>query len=94
MATQDFQERTGKSTISAQDFKQIVKGDIINYRLPPSMFPNNPLREWHGRVESVNQRGWAEVTVLDEGYVGLSEVVKSSEIVSIAKSATSQDLPS
>lgn len=93
MATQDFQERTGKRSISTQEFQHIVKGDIIKYRLPPSMFPINPLREWHGRVESINQQGWVEVTVLDEGYVGLSEMVKSSEIVAIATIATNQELP-
>lgn len=93
MATQDFQEHSGKPSIGATEFLRIGQGDIVKYRLHPSMCPTNPLREWHGRVERVDQQGWVEVTVLDEGYAGLSEIVKSGEIVTIAKSATNQDLP-
>lgn len=93
MATQDFQERSGKTSIGVTEFRRIVQGDIVKYRLQPSKSPTHPLREWHGRVERVDHRGWVEVTVLDEGYVGLSEIVKSGEIVAVAKSATNQDLP-
>ena len=92
MATQDFQNYTGKQGISATEFQQIVKGDIVNYLLPPSMLPTNPLREWRGRVERINQQGWVEVTVLDEGYDDQREIVRSSEIVAIVKSATNRAL--
>lgn len=92
MATQDFQNHTGKRSISVTEFQQIVKGDIVNYLLPSSMLPTNPLREWHGRVERINQQGWVEVTVLDEGYDDQREIVRSSEIVAIVKSATNRAL--
>ena len=84
MSRQDFQERS----ISTQEFEQIVKGDIITYHLQPSMLPTHPLKEWHGRIERVDrQKKWVEVALLDEGYIGLSEIVRVGEIVAIAKNA-------
>jgi ribosomal protein L21E len=88
MPMQNFQEQNSPSGISIQTFQQIVKGDIITYRLPLAMRPTNPLREWHGRVEVVNQQEGVVVTVLDEGYVGEKEFVKKTEILAVAKSAT------
>jgi len=85
MAAQDFQLHANKACISVEKFQQIVKGDIITYLLAPEMQPTNPLREWHGRVEAHSKAGWVEVTVLDKGYIGETEIVRRTEILSVAK---------
>jgi hypothetical protein len=50
------------------------------------MQPTNPLHQWHGRVEEHYKAGWVEVSLLDEGYVGDTDIVRRSEILSVAKS--------
>ena len=87
MPMYDFQEWSSLSGISRYTFQQIVKGDIITYRLPLDMLPTNPLREWHGRVEAIKQQEGVEVMVLDEGYSGEKEIVKQTDIVAVAKNA-------
>ncbi len=88
---EDFQQRASKGCISIKEFQQIVRGDIITYLLAPEMQPTNPLRQWHGRVEEHDKAGWVEVTVLDEGYVGDTDIVRRTEILAVAKSIASQD---
>ena len=88
---EDLQQHASKLCISAEEFQQIVRGDIITYLLAPYLQPTNPFKEWHGRVEEHDQAGWVEVTVLDEGYVGETEIVSRTEILSVAKSIASQN---
>ena len=85
MAAQDFQQQASPPRISAEDFQQIVRGDLITYLLAPYMQPINPLREWHGRVDKHYPAGWVEVTLLDEGFVGERERVRYTEILSVRK---------
>ena len=79
--TQSGMERT---CISQEIFQHIVVGDLITYLLAPDLLPSNPLREWHGRVEQVNVEE-VSVSLLDEGYIGLTEQVSRQEIVSVRK---------
>jgi hypothetical protein len=62
--------------------RQIDKGGIITYLLPPGSCPSNPFREWHWRVEWIGPE-LVKVTVLDEGYTGVTEFVMRTEIVSV-----------
>src|SRR5581483_4641819 len=84
MTRQHAQPGTNGSHISQEIFQQITVGDIVTYLLTPDMLPTNPLREWHGRVEQVNAEE-VLVSLLDEGYVGLTEAVKKQEIISVSK---------
>jgi len=88
MTRQHAQPGTNGSHISQEIFQQITVGDIVTYLLTPDMLPTNPLREWHGRVEQVNAEE-VLVSLLDEGYVGLTEAVKKQEIISVSKDAKS-----
>jgi hypothetical protein len=85
MAAHDFQQQASPPRISAEDFQQIVRGDLITYLLPADMLPINPLRAWHGRVEQHHPAGWVEVILLDEGFVGERERVLCTEILSVTK---------
>lgn len=78
---------TRKPCISTETFKQIAQGDIITYLLPAHIWPTNPLKEWHGRVKWVNAEE-VQVSILDEGYSGYTEIVIRTQIVSLSKSAT------
>jgi hypothetical protein len=78
------QSDVNRSRISLEIFRQIAVGDLVAYLLAPEMLPNNPLREWHGRVEQVNAEG-VLVSLLDEGYIGLTEWVEWREILSVSK---------
>ena len=80
----DFQRETYRPHIKREASRQINKGDIITYLLPPSSCPSNPFREWHGRVEWVGPES-VKVTVLDEGYTGETEFVMRTEIVSVTE---------
>ena len=77
-----FQQETYKPHIRREALRQIDKGDIITYLLPPRSCPSNPFREWHGRVEWIGPE-LVKVTVLDEGYTGETEFVMRTEIVSV-----------
>ncbi len=79
-------KRTRKPCIGVEAFKQIAKGDIIAYLLPPPMRPIDPLREWQGRVEQVNAER-VLVSSLDEGYYGETEAVMRTEIIAVTKRA-------
>lgn len=80
----DFQQETYGPHSRGEALRQINKGDIITYLLPPRSCPSNPFREWHGRVEWVGPEV-VKVTVLDEGYTGETEFVMSSQIVSVTE---------
>ena len=59
-------------------------GNVIVYKLLPKDSPTNPHRLWRGRVEKVySATDCVEVTVLEQGYEGLTEIVMSSQIVMI-----------
>ena len=80
----DFQQETYKSYSRREALRQINKGDIVSYLLPPSSCPSNPFREWHGRVEWTSPE-LVKVTLLDEGYTGEIEFVMRTEIVSVTE---------
>ncbi len=80
----DFQQETYRPHTRREALRQINKGDIITYLLPPRSRPSNPFREWHGRVEWTGPE-LVKVTVLDEGYAGETEFVMRTEIVSITE---------
>lgn len=59
-------------------------GDIIFYKLLPRDRPTDPERLWRGRVAKVfDVTGCVEVTLLEQGYEGLTEIVMSSQIVQV-----------
>jgi hypothetical protein len=71
-----------KACITERQFRQIARGDFITYLLPLRDLPTDPYREWHGRVLSVGVEA-VRVEVLDPGYVGETEIVRRTEIVSV-----------
>ena len=81
----DFQQETRSPHSREEALRQINKGDIVTYLLPPSSCPSNPFREWHGRVEGIGPE-LVKVTVLDEGYAGETEFVMRTEIMSVTES--------
>jgi hypothetical protein len=84
MTWQHAQSGVERTCISRETFQRIVVGDLVTYLLAPDLLPSNPLREWHGRVEQVNIED-VRVSLLDEGYVGLTELVNRQEIVAVSK---------
>jgi hypothetical protein len=84
MTWQHAQSGMERTCISREIFQHIVVGDLVTYLLAPDLLPSNPLREWHGRVEQVNVEE-VRVSLLDEGYVGLTEQVSRQEIISVRK---------
>jgi hypothetical protein len=69
------------SHMRAEPCQRLAKGDVITYRLTAAHLPTDPLREWHGRVESIHADA-VIVTILDEGYAGQREVVGWVQILS------------
>lgn len=71
------------------DYDQLRPGLVIGYRLPLSARPTRPDKLWHGRIEDVSRSGankmvgFCHVTVLDEGYEELPEMVGFDQIVRI-----------
>ncbi|GHO92214.1 hypothetical protein KSF_022620 [Reticulibacter mediterranei] len=84
MTWQRAQSGVERTCISREIFQSIIVGDFITYLLAPDLLPSNPLREWHGRVEQVNVEE-VRVSLLDEGYIGLTEQVNWQEIISVSK---------
>lgn len=84
MTWQRAQSGVERTCISREIFQRIVVGDLITYLLAPDLLPSNPLREWHGRVEQVNVEE-VSVSLLDEGYIGLTEQVSRQEIIAVSK---------
>lgn len=84
MTWQHAQSGVERTCISREAFQKIVVGDFVTYLLAPDLLPSNPLREWHGRVELVNVEE-VRVSLLDEGYVGLTELVNRQEIIAVSK---------
>jgi hypothetical protein len=71
------------------NYTELRPGLVIGYRLPPSARPIRPERLWHGRIEDVSRSwssplvGFCYVTVLDEGYDEMPELVFFDQIVGI-----------
>ena len=63
--------------------KQPLVGDIVTYTLLPAHRPTNPKRVWQGKVLSLASGG-VMVELLDEGYEGLREFVKTIQFVTVA----------
>jgi hypothetical protein len=73
--------------MNEEEFKTIAIGDTITYTLLADQRPNNPQRAYRGIVNSIYPDiQMVLVTLLDEGYEGLSEPVRMSQIQSVTKS--------
>ena len=70
-------------------FNVSQSGLIISYRLLPSHAPTRPDKLWYGRIDDVSRSrssplvGFCYVTVLDEGYEEMTEIVFFDQIVGI-----------
>lgn len=65
-------------------------GDEIAYTIPDAT-PEHRSRLWHGRIEYVWQATRClKVTVLDEGYEGLPELVHFEQVVSKEQERTNE----
>jgi hypothetical protein len=84
MTMQHAQSGANRSCISQEIFQHIAIGDLVTYLLAPNLLPSNPLREWHGRVEQVRAEG-VHVSLTDEGYIDLTELVRWQEIIAVSK---------
>ncbi len=72
--------------MNAEEFKTIAIGDTITYTLLADQRPINLQREYRGVVNGIYPTAqMVIVTLLDEGYEGLSEPVRMSQINNIAK---------
>jgi hypothetical protein len=72
--------------MNAEEFKTIAIGDTITYTLLADQRPINPQREYRGVVNGIYPTAqMVIVTLLDEGYEGLSEPVRMSQINNVAK---------
>jgi hypothetical protein len=70
--------------MNAEEFHTIAVGDIISYTLSLDQRSTNPLREYRGVVTKLYpDTQMVIVTLLDEGYEGLSEQVKMDQIQSM-----------
>jgi hypothetical protein len=59
-------------------------GNVVVYKLLPKDFPTDPDRLWRGRVaKAFSGTDCIEVTVLEQGYEGLTEIIQLSQIVMI-----------
>jgi hypothetical protein len=75
-----------RGRMNAEEFHSIAVGDIISYTLSPDQIPTSPLREYRGVVTNLYpDTQMAIVTLLDEGYEGMSEQVKMDQIQSVTK---------
>jgi len=75
-----------RGSMNAEEFKTIAIGDTIIYTLLADQRPINPQREYRGVVNGIYPTAqMVIVTLLDEGYEGLSEPVRMSQINSVAK---------
>ena len=73
--------------MDAKTFQTIAIGDTITYILSADQRPTNPHRTYRGVVTRIDHKAqYVMVTLLDEGYEGLSEPVGMSQIQSVAKS--------
>jgi hypothetical protein len=72
--------------MNAEEFHTIAVGDIISYTLSPDQRPTNPLRAYRGVVTKLYPATYMViVTLLDEGYEGLSEQVQMDQIQGVIK---------
>ena len=72
--------------MDTKTFQTLAVGAIIAYTLSSDQRPTNPQRTYSGVVTSIVHKAESViVTLLDEGYEGLSEPVGRSQIQSVAK---------
>ena len=75
-----------RGSMNEKTFQTLAVGDIITYTLSADQRPTNPHRTYRGMVTSMVHKAQSViVTLLDEGYEGLSEPVGRSQIQSVAK---------
>jgi hypothetical protein len=75
-----------RGCMNEEEFHTIAVGDILSYTLSPDQRPTNPLREYRGVVTKLySDTQMIIVTLLDEGYEGLSEQVQMVQIQSVIK---------
>ena len=75
-----------RGNMDAKTFQTLAVGDIIIYTLAADQRPTNPHRTYRGVVTSmVHKAESVLVTLLDEGYEGLSEPVGRSQMQSVAR---------
>ncbi len=75
-----------RGCMNEEEFKTIAIGDTITYTLLADQRPKNPQRAYRGVVKSIySDIQMVVVMLLDEGYEGLSEPVRMSQISSVAK---------
>lgn len=56
-------------------------GNVVVYKLLPKDSPTNPERLWKGRVAKAHSgTDCIEVSVLEQGYEGLIEIIMLSQI--------------
>jgi hypothetical protein len=73
------------------NYDQLHPGFVIAYRLLSRDLPTRPERLWHGRIEDVSRSrssplvGFCYVTVLDEGYEEMTELVFFDQIVEVKR---------
>jgi hypothetical protein len=72
--------------MNEEDFHTLAVGDIISYTLSADQRPTNPLRAYRGVVTNLYpDTNRVIVTLLDEGFEGLSEQVQMDQIQSVIK---------
>lgn len=60
----------------------LEKGSIVEYRLLPCQRPTNPSKLWRAKLIRYIGRAIL-VELVEPGYVGLTELVKAEQIVTI-----------
>jgi len=71
-----------------EQMNTLKEGAIIHYRLLPAERPTHPSRVWRGRVLKAYTGSWyfldcCRVVSLEPGYEELTELVLTSQIVSV-----------
>ena len=75
--------------MTSAKYDSLRPGVIISYRLQLSQRPIRPDRLWYGQVDDVSrsnanrEMGFCYVTVLDNGYNGMQELVFFDQIEDI-----------
>ena len=72
--------------MNEEEFYTLAVGDVISYTLSHDQRPTNPLRAYRGVVTKLYPDTYMViVTLLEEGYEGLSEQVQMEQIQSVIK---------
>ncbi len=72
------------------DMHNVSVGDTLFYKLRPIDWPTDTNKVWRGRVKSVivdspRYLDSAIVDILEDGYMGETEIVYPSQITSVAR---------